>query len=214
MAAPSTTEPNSPQGDVLEAADLTRQLQAGAVALMPTDTLPALAALPAHAARIWTLKARPADKPLILMGADLEQLCEVLGTPWRPEWLALAERGWPGALTLVLPARGPWVNWLHPGGADLGLRIPACQPARELLRLTGPLATTSANPSGLPAATTVQEARRMFPAMPMLGPLPWPPAGGQASTVLAWRDSAAGGQGGWQLLRAGAVMPAGLHPDA
>ncbi|MGB5134365.1 MAG: L-threonylcarbamoyladenylate synthase [Prochlorococcaceae cyanobacterium] len=209
-----TTELSPSQGDVLDAAGLTRQLRHGSVALMPTDTLPALVALPDHAARIWTLKARPADKPLILMGADLEQLLGVLGTPWRQEWLELAERGWPGALTLVLPAGGPWVDRLHPGGVDLGLRIPACQSARALLRVSGPLATTSANPSGLPAATTVEEARQMFPALPVLGPLPWPPAGGQGSTVLAWRGSAAGEQGGWQVLRAGAFLPSGLHPDS
>lgn len=206
-----TSEQPASQAGVLDATDLTRQLQAGAVALMPTDTLPALAALPEHAARIWSLKARPADKPLILMGADLEQLLGILGIPWRREWLELAERGWPGALTLVLPAAGPWVDLLHPGGRDLGLRIPACPPARDLLRLSGPLATTSANPSGLPAATSVEEARGMFPTLPVLGPLPWPPAGGQASTVLAWRGRATGAQGEWQVLRAGAFLPADLR---
>ena len=202
-----------PLGDVLAVPDLALRLESGAVALMPTDTLPALAARPEHAAEIWALKRRPAHKPLILMAADLEQFQDVLGTVWRQEWRHLAERGWPGALTLVLPARGAWVQWLHPGGRDLGLRIPACQEARELLRRSGPLATTSANPSGQPAATSVEQARKLFPALPVLGPLPWPAAGGQASTVLAWQEPEAGGGGRWELLRAGALLPAELLTD-
>jgi L-threonylcarbamoyladenylate synthase len=207
-----TGMPPSSTGPVLAAPELARRLQGGAVALMPTDTLPALAARPEHAAQIWDLKARPAHKPLILMGADLAQLRAVLGAPWRQEWLDLAARGWPGALTLVLPAQGAWVQWLHPGGRDLGLRVPACQPARELLRLSGPLATTSANPSGQPAATTLEQARALFPALPALGPRPWPAAAGQASTVLAWEGSASG-PGRWRVLRAGAFLPPEVHPD-
>jgi L-threonylcarbamoyladenylate synthase len=200
-------------GDVLAAPDLALRLESGAVALVPTDTLPALAARPEHAAQIWALKRRPAHKPLILMAADLEQFQDLLGIVWRPEWCALAEQAWPGALTLVLPARGRWVQWLHTGGRDLGLRVPACQQARELLRRSGPLATTSANPSGQPAATTVEQARELFPELPVLGPLPWPVAGGQASTVLAWQEPEAGGSGRWEILRAGAFLPAGLQRD-
>jgi L-threonylcarbamoyladenylate synthase len=186
---------------------MAERLRGGAAALMPTDTLPALAALPAHAEQIWALKSRPTEKPLILMGADLEQLLPQLGIPWRPEWLTMAQQGWPGALTLVLPASGPVAEALNPGGGSLGLRIPACEPARELLRLSGPLATTSANPSGRPAATCAAEAAACFPQLPLLGPLPWAAAAGQASTVLAWTSADS-----WQVLRAGAVMPPGIAP--
>jgi L-threonylcarbamoyladenylate synthase len=188
---------------------LADRLAAGGVVLMPTDTLVALAASPAHAAQIWDLKQRPADKPLILMAAELQQLETVLGYPWRPEWLQLARSGWPGALTLVLPARGPWAECLHPGGGSVGLRIPACEAARDLLRCTGPLATTSANPSGSPAADTAEAARCYFPDLPLLAPIPWPAAAGQASTVLAWQGPIAEAEGGgrWQVLRAGAFLP-------
>lgn len=181
---------------------LAARLEHGEAALLPTDTLPALACLPAHTAQIWELKRRPPAKPLILMAADPEALEPVLGHPWRPEWLAMAERGWPGALTLVLPARGDLVHWLHPGGRSLGLRIPACPQARELLRLSGPLATTSANVSGQPPARSAAEAAAAFPQLPLLGPLPWPQPSGLASTVLGWD-----GSGSWIVLRAGAFLP-------
>ena len=188
---------------------LAARLAAGEAALFPTDTLPALAARPEQAAELWRLKQRPADKPLILMGADLEQLQGSLGLPWHQEWLAMAEKGWPGALTLVLPARGATLQALHPGGTSLGLRVPACPMAQELLRCSGPLATTSANPSGRQPAASAEDAARLFPALALLSPLPWPQGSGQASTVLAWQQSGAS-PGGWQVLRAGALLPAGI----
>ncbi|WP_216916580.1 MULTISPECIES: Sua5/YciO/YrdC/YwlC family protein [unclassified Synechococcus] len=189
-------------------ADLARCLAAGEAVLFPTDTLPALACRPAAAALLWRLKQRPADKPLILMGADLPQLIAVLGVPWQEAWLEQARSSWPGAVTLVLPVTGALTDHLHPGGTSLGLRVPACEQARELLRLSGPLATTSANRSGQPAATTAAEAARQFPGLALLEPLPWPPGSGQASTVLAWRGEESSDDP-WAVLRSGATPPAG-----
>jgi L-threonylcarbamoyladenylate synthase len=184
--------------------DLAERLRQGEAALLPTDTLPALACRPNHAALLWQLKLRPADKPLILMGADLTQLRDALACAWQDPWLALAERGWPGPLTLVLPVEGAITAALHPGGASLGLRVPACEQARALLRLSGPLATTSINRSGEPAARTAAEAHGLFPELPVLAPVPWPMGSGRASTVLTWE----GAVGRWRQLRAGA------HPIA
>ncbi len=198
---PSGGDNRKPEALAPEA--LAARLEQGAAAIFPTDTLPALAARPEAAAALWRLKRRPADKPLILMGADLDQLLQVLPEPWHPAWLEQARRSWPGAVTLVLPIDGALTQALHPGGASLGLRVPACAAARELLRLTGPLATTSANRSGEPPVRDPQEAQALFPGVPQLGPLPWPSGSGQASTVLAWQPQT----GGWQVLRAGAAPP-------
>lgn len=170
----------------------------GLACLFPTDTLPALAARPAASAQIWELKERPASKPLILMGADLTQLVEVLGHPWQDEWTWEASRCWPGPTTLVLPVGGPITEALHPGGSSLGLRVPDCAMAIDLLRITGPLATTSVNRSGQPPATTAEAAAEMMPSLPLLGPLPWPKGAGRASMVKAWR-----GDGHWDVLRGG-----------
>ena len=191
---------------VLGPEPLAAHLRAGGAAVFPTDTLPALAALPEAAAHLWSLKARPAHKPLILMGAALEQLQELLGQPWHPLWLEQARAVWPGAVTLVLPLQGPIAAHLHPGGPSLGLRVPACETARSLLQRTGPLATTSANRSGEPPVREPHEAALLFPDLPLLGPLPWPSASGQASTVLAWRPEAElSGALPWRVLRAGST---------
>ena len=193
------------------AAQLARCLAAGEAVLFPTDTLPALAARPEAAVLLWRLKQRPADKPLILMGADLSQLVEALGVPWSQPWIDQARLSWPGAVTLVLPIAGALTSHLHPGGTSLGLRVPACERARELLRLSGPLATTSANRSGEPPATTAAEAARQFPTLSLLQPLPWPAGSGQASTVLAWQgpDQGTGRGSEWTVLRPGAAVAPG-----
>jgi len=192
---------------LLPAPELAAQLKAGGAAIFPTDTLPALAAAPNHASQLWELKDRPQHKPVILMGADAEALFALLGTAVQPAWRDLAQAHWPGALTLVLPARGAMAQLLNPGGSSLGLRVPACAQALELLRLSGPLATTSANRSGEPPCLSAEEAAERFADLPLLAPATWPQPSGTASTVLRWCEP-----GRWQLLRRGAVMPAGLQP--
>jgi L-threonylcarbamoyladenylate synthase len=175
--------------------DLLACLRQDQPVLFPTDTVPALAIRPAAAQRIWTLKQRPAHKPLILMGAELAQLQRSLGVEWLPEWQREAEEVWPGAVTLVFPLAGPLREALNPGGESLGLRVPACPMALDLLRHSGPLATTSVNRSGEPPALSAPEASQLFPDLPLLGPLPWPAGTGQPSEVRAWTPE------GWQVLR-------------
>ena len=127
--------------------------------------------LPDQAQTLWRLKFRPADKPLILMGASVNDLLHEVEGPCHREVEALAERYWPGALTLVLPARDDGVGrYLNPGGTTLGCRIPACEQTRALLQISGPLATTSANRSGEPASMTAAEAALVFPDVAQLGP--------------------------------------------
>ena len=101
---------------VLAASDLALRLRAGEAAIIPTDTLPGLAVRPDQAQTLWRLKRRPADKPLILMGASVNDLLHDVAVSCHREVAALAERYWPGALTLVLPARdGGAGRYLNPG---------------------------------------------------------------------------------------------------
>ena len=192
---------------VLAATDLALRLRAGEAAIIPTDTLPGLAVIPEHAQTLWSLKRRPADKPLILMGASVNDLLQEVAVSCHREVETLAERYWPGALTLVLPARdGGAACHLNPGGTTLGCRIPACEQTRGLLQLSGPLATSSANRSGEPASMTAAEAAHCFPDVAQLAPQPWPQPSGQASTVLVWVE-----EGRWRMVRRGAVIPAGVE---
>ena len=192
---------------MLEAKQLAECLRNGQVAVIPTDTLPGLACQPAYAEKIWLLKRRPADKPLILMAASAAELFDQVQDVCRDDAHAMATRYWPGPLTLVLPALASGaLNQLNPRGASIGVRIPNCVITLALLAASGPLATSSANLSGEPSTLSADDAARVFPELPLLGPDLWPKPSGLASTVLEWQSPRQ-----WRVLRAGAVIPAGLN---
>ncbi len=187
---------------IFDQIDLSKKLDQGSAALFPTDTLPALAAAPCHANQLWKIKNRKTDKPFILMGSSQEELFVHVESVALDDARLIAQKFWPGALTLVLPSKGNVVNALNPKGSMLGMRVPDCKYAKNLLARTGPLATTSANLAGEVSSLSAEEAAKCFPGLPLLGPVPWPIPSGVASTVLAWQ-----GLGDWRVLRRGAVIP-------
>ncbi len=187
---------------VLDVDRLTLRIKEGSAAIFPTDTLPALAALPEYVSQIWHIKKRSLEKPLILMGSDPKLLFESVASIAMDDAWQIAENYWPGPLTMVLPASGEIARALNPGRETLGIRVPSCEMARDLLLNTGPLATTSVNFSGKSPALNFDEAAHCFPDLPLLGPLPWSEPSGVASTVISWQHA-----GCWKVLRSGSVLP-------
>ena len=186
--------------DILEISELSSKLKKGSLALFPTDTLPALCAYPEFSKKIWTIKKRPSNKPLILMGGCLDDLFEFVEPCAIEDGLKLAKNYWPGALTIVLPTIGNISKNLNSNSNSVGFRVPSLKLARDLLIKTGPLATTSANISGRSPVKDALEASTQFPGIPILAPVPWPNSSGIASTVVEWRE------GKWNLLRSGSVV--------
>tara|TARA_B100000459_G_C8542455_1_gene185622 strand:- start:229 stop:807 length:579 start_codon:yes stop_codon:yes gene_type:complete len=186
--------------DILEISELASKLKKGSLALFPTDTLPALCAYPEFSKKIWTIKKRPSNKPLILMGGCLDDLFEMVEPCAIEDGLKLAKNYWPGALTIVLPTIGNISKNLNSNSNSVGFRVPSLKLARDLLIKTGPLATTSANISGRSPVKDALEASTQFPGIPILAPVPWPNSSGVASTVVEWRE------GKWNLLRSGSVV--------
>lgn len=182
--------------------ELVAGVNAGCVVSFPTDTVPALAALPARADLIFAAKQRSQDKPLILMGAVAADLWPFV-KGYADQWQQVADLYWPGALTLVLPAsdRVPQaMNLADP--TTIGLRVPNCAVTQNILSQTGPLATTSANLSGQPPLTKMTEIAAQFPDVLALQPteLGLEDSGiGVPSTVAKWMGSS------WEILRQGAV---------
>ncbi len=183
-----------------EIPDLVLKLRKGSLALFPTDTLPALCSYPKYSKKIWTIKKRPLNKPLILMGGCLDDLFEFVHPCAIDDGLKLAKSHWPGALTMVLPTKENFSENLNHHSSSLGFRVPALGVARDLLKRTGPLATTSANISGEAPVKDAKEASIQFPGIPIMAPVPWPNSSGVASTVVEWV------KGEWNLLRPGSVV--------
>lgn len=176
-----------------------RWLRQAEPVVVPTETVYGLAAL-AHdrtgVERVFQIKGRPADNPLIAHVADLEQ-ARTLGRlgPLAEE---LARLFWPGPLTLVVDAREP-LPWLSAGLDSIALRLPSHAFMRALIERAGPIAAPSANLSGRPSPTHAAHARAdlagLVPLIVDGGALEH----GLESTVVDARSDSP------QLLRPGAV---------
>ena len=178
--------------------------KSGSLISFPTDTVPALATLPASAGLIFAAKQRSQDKPLILMVGEIADLWQfTTGTDREIEiWQAVADQYLPGALTLVLPASDLIPAVMNPlKNKTIGLRVSDCDVARSILNQTGALATTSANLSGQPPLLTMAEISNNFPQVFALNQdLDLSIFNiGQPSTVIQWSIN------GWKILRQGAV---------
>ncbi len=172
----------------------------GEVVGFPTDTVPGLGVRPDSGAKLYALKGRSLDKPLILLGADGNQLWPYVAPEAHRPGQELAERYWPGQLTLVLPASERVPVAVHPHDrSSIGLRVPDSTIAREILRQTGPLATSSANRSGQPALQSLEAVARAFPDVPVLAMAIPATRSALPSTVVRWTGTA------WETLRQGSV---------
>lgn len=154
---------------------------------VPTDTVYGLAADAADAdaiQQLFELKERPADRSIAVLVADVagaETLVE-----FTVQARILAERFWPGPLTIV-SARRPGAPHYLGTGATIGVRLPDDDIMRAIAA-PGPLAVTSANLHGGPTPSTAQGVAELFPALSLVvdgGPRP-----GASSTVVDMTGSA------------------------
>jgi len=156
---PTASQSTLPPSDLEEAA---RLLRAGELVGFPTETVYGLGAdarSEAALRRVFAVKGRPGDHPLILHFADAESaLAAASDVP--PIARTLADALWPGPLTLVL-RRAAWVPDLVTGGQDtVGVRVPSHPVARALVtELGGPIAAPSANRFGAVSPTTAAHVR-------------------------------------------------------
>lgn len=137
-------------------------LHEGRLVAIPTETVYGLAANALDAAavaRIYAVKGRPSTSPLIVHVSGIG-MAQSLARHWPPAAGVLAERYWPGPLTIVVP-KAPHVPDIVTAGLDtVALRMPAHPVALDLIRRTGlPLAAPSANRFTQLSPTTAQHVR-------------------------------------------------------
>lgn len=133
-------------------------LSGGGLVAFPTDTVYGVGALafdPSAVERIYTAKGRDAAKALPVLLADVESASRV-AEPLPDGARKLAKAFWPGPLTLVV-RKLACVPEAVSQGNTIGLRVPDHPVAIALLRASGPLAATSANPSGGPNPLSADE---------------------------------------------------------
>jgi L-threonylcarbamoyladenylate synthase len=137
----------------------------GGIIAFRTDTFYGLGADPFNRRAlqiIKQLKGREATKPILVVISDLDQISRFIAERSRAFDL-LAERFWPGPLTLIGNAAPAVPDELTAGTGTIGIRLPGDDNVRALVRACGgALTATSANPSGSDPARTAEEVERYF----------------------------------------------------
>ena len=140
-------------------------LKAGEVVALPTETVYGLAANAFdHYAvrRIFNLKGRPANNPIIVHVASREMIRDCV-TDWSNSAERLAKSFWPGPLTLVLPKSAKVPDAVTAGGSTVGIRWPAHPFIQAVIRECGfPLAAPSANLANQLSPTNAEHVRKSF----------------------------------------------------
>jgi tRNA threonylcarbamoyl adenosine modification protein (Sua5/YciO/YrdC/YwlC family) len=198
----STTYPTSTEEEretAIEAA--ARAVQRGALVVLPTDTVYGIGADAFDHAAVQALldakgRGREMPPPVLISAATT---LTALATDIQPYVAALTEAFWPGPLTLVCQQQ-PSLTWdLGETRGTVAVRMPDHEVALALLERTGPLAVSSANLSGLPAATEAAAADGMLGDSVEVVLDGGPSPKGEASTILDVRLSQP------RLLRLGAL---------
>ena len=176
------------------------KLKIGKPIIFQTDTLPAIGCLPKYFDIIYKIKKRERKKALILMGSQIKQVLDYVDNDAKDDFQKVAKKFWPGPLTLIIPLRkNKSLNFISSENT-LGIRIPDSVTARALILETGPLATSSANISGLDTSFVAESVSNDLPEVDLLGPVPWEECSGLGSTIVSWAKD-----GKWKLVREGQI---------
>jgi L-threonylcarbamoyladenylate synthase len=183
-------------------------LMRGGLVAFPTETVYGLGAdaLDADAVRrIFEAKGRPATNPVIVHVADAASAARVV-SEWPEAAQRLAERFWPGPLTLVLAKASSVPDVVTAGGPTVAVRVPAHPVAHALIQAAGlPIAAPSANRSTQVSPTRAEHVLRGLNARIEVILDAGPTRGGIESTVLDLTTDPP------RLLRPGLVMPAQIE---
>ncbi len=146
-------------------------LKSGGVIAFPTETVFGIGALinkPKAIRNIYKIKKRPKSKPLQVLVANLQE-AQKLGI-FNEEALKLAQKYWPGPLTLVVYKTKLTPKSICGGTNKVGIRIPKHRTILQLLKICGPIVATSANISDEKPALTAKEVKKQLPAIDYILP--------------------------------------------
>lgn len=204
-----------PLADVAGEADdvdrLVEALLAGEVVVLPTDTVYGVGALPGDAAamdRLFATKGRGQDAPIAVLCASVLQALGLVDPACHHRVEPVAERWWPGPLTLVLPRREGLELHLGEPASTIGVRVPDHPLVRAVAERVGPIAVSSANRHGQPTAVTAEEVGvalgRAVAVVVDGGPLSGSPSTVIDATGPEWRVLREGGLPADEIVRPGA----------
>ena len=192
-----------------------KSIDSGQVVALPTDTFYGLAVDPVNLAavdRIYDLKTRARHKPLSLLISDVAQ-AYALARGCDTAFDRLAERFWPGPLTIIMKAGSKLPLRVTANTGNVALRVPEAAIARAVVAKLGlPITATSANLHGLPECTS---ALSVYDQLGDMIPL-IVDGGATARTIATTIVDLSAGDSSWTILREGAIptheIALCLHP--
>jgi tRNA threonylcarbamoyl adenosine modification protein (Sua5/YciO/YrdC/YwlC family) len=205
--------PVEPEPELI--ARVAKALDSGQVVALPTDTFYGLAVDPVNlfaVDRIYDIKTRARHKPLSLLISDVAQ-AYALARSCDTAFDRLAERFWPGPLTIIVKAGAKLPLRVTANTGNVALRVPEAPIAHAIVDQLGlPITATSANLQGQPECTSAmsvfQQLGDMLPLIVDGGPT--------ARTVATTIVDLSAGDGSWSIIREGAIptheIALCLHP--
>lgn len=149
---------------VLSRHDAETLLKTSCVGIIPTDTIYGVVgrALDKQCVeRIYNLRRRDTNKPMIILIASLDDL-KLFGIKISSKVAETLQSIWPGKVSVILPCNNKKFGYLHRGTKTLAFRVPSDAHLRKILKEVGPLVAPSANLEGKKPATTILEAKKYF----------------------------------------------------
>lgn len=143
---------------------LAKKLKNGEIAVIPTDTIYGLstnALIENSIEKIYKIKGRASEKPIIILISKISDLA-LFNIKINKSTEKILKKVWPGKVSVILPCHNEKFSYLHRGKKSLAFRLPKKESLLQILRLSGPLASSSANPEGKLPAKTIKEAKKYF----------------------------------------------------
>jgi L-threonylcarbamoyladenylate synthase len=194
--------PDEPEPELVD--QVVASLNRGNVVALPTGTFYGLAVDPVNlraVERIYDIKTRARHKPLSLLIAEVAQANE-LARHLDSAFDRLAERFWPGPLTLVVKAGSKLPLRVTANTGNLALRVPEAAIPRAIVKRLGlPITATSANLFGLPECTSADGVREQLGSKIPLIVDGGPTTRNTATTIV----DLSGGGNSWMIIREGAI---------
>lgn len=175
------------EGNKIPLKEAVARIRAGEVVVVPTDTVYGLVSRFDISAKIGQLKSRLDPKPLLILAASLDQVKELIDE-LPPRFEEIARKVWPGPVSIVVPT-SLVSKEMRAGLPSAGFRIPDHPLLLELLKQTGPLASSSANVTDQPPACSAEEVRLDLPILDG-GPCKY----GEPSAIIEY-------DGDWKVIR-------------
>jgi L-threonylcarbamoyladenylate synthase len=143
---------------------LIKVLKEGGTAVIPTDTIYGLSVLALQhksVEKIYRLKKRDSKKSMLILISDISQL-KLFGARIDDRTKKFLNKIWPGKVSVAIPCDRPEFRYLHRGHETPAFRLPKRADLIKLIKITGPLISTSANPEKSAPALTIEEAKNYF----------------------------------------------------